>query len=281
MPRKALPCDQPLDRRSGSPVPCRLRCARVQRRLRIRCRRQAGGRSYPRSGLAPSRIERTAPVADDGNARGMLDEIAQAVRDEEHDAPGFGERRISRNSSSEFLVGQRRVGLIEQEEQRSRATARAISVRCCVASEQSARSLSLRCAMPSACITRASASPSRGFSAVLLPCPTSTFWATVRFGKSCGSWWTTATSCQSTAGNHGRPSKVSCAGIGPLLAGDDADQRALAGAVRSGDAEHLARADVELDAVERDGAAVALGDAPDADAVGGAALMPPSSCGRW
>ena len=38
--------------------------------------------------------------------------------------------------------------------------------------------------------------------------PTITFSATVRFGKSCGSWWTTATSCQSTAGNHGRPSRV-------------------------------------------------------------------------
>ena len=36
--------------------------------------------------------------------------------------------------------------------------------------------------------------------------PTIRFSATVRFGKSCGSWWTTATRSRSVAVSHGRPS---------------------------------------------------------------------------
>src|SRR5690606_12434040 len=54
-------------------------------------------------------------------------------------------------------------------------------------------------------------------------------------------------------------------GIRPFRAGDHPDQRRLAGAVRPGDADHLAGPEVEVYAVEGDRRAVALGDVPDAD----------------
>src|SRR5436305_562065 len=57
------------------------------------------------------------------------------------------------------------------------------------------------------------------------------------------------------------------AAVGALLAGQDADERALAGTVRPGDAENLAGANVEIDAVQRDRAAVVLAQAADRDAL--------------
>ena len=104
----------------------------------------------------------------------------------------------------------------------------------------------------------ASAAPSLGRPALVPSRPTSTFSATVRLGKSCGSWWTTATARQSSAGDQGRPLKSELAGVGALLAGDHAHERALSGAVRSGDAEHLAGPNVEVETGQRDGRAIAL-----------------------
>ena len=53
------------------------------------------------------------------------------------------------------------------------------------------------------------------------------------------------------------------AGVGAMDAGEDLDQRRLAGAVLAEQRMHLAGADVEVDSVERQRAGEALGQAGD------------------
>ena len=55
------------------------------------------------------------------------------------------------------------------------------------------------------------------------------------------------------------------AGVGAAVAFEDLDERGLAGAVRAEQREHLAAADLEVDAVERLHAVVGLAQAADAD----------------
>ena len=139
----------------------------------------------------------------------MLDEVAEPVGDEEHDPPFAGELVHLAEELVRLLVGQRRVGLVEQEDARVAGDG-AGDLGPLLGGERAVREeRPASRAMPSACITPASAMPSRGRPVRVPSRPTSTFSATVRFGKSCGSWWTTATWCQSTLGNHGRPSTVS------------------------------------------------------------------------
>ena len=66
--------------------------------------------------------------------------------------------------------------------------------------------------------------------------------------------------------------------VGRLLAGEDAHERRFAGAVRTGDAENLAGDQIEIEAGERDGPAIALLQAADDQRVRGGSARPPRSC---
>src|SRR5204862_7988990 len=55
------------------------------------------------------------------------------------------------------------------------------------------------------------------------------------------------------------------AGVGLLLAGDHAEERGLAGAVRADDADDRARRDLEREVVDEHAVAVALGDVLELD----------------
>ena len=95
------------------------------------------------------------------------------------------------------------------------------------------------------------------------------FSATVRFGKSCGSWCTTATRFDAVLA---RPRLAVDEDLA-LVARSTSPARILIivllpGAVRAGDAEDLAGRGVEVEAVERDRVAVALAEAADRDAGG-------------
>ena len=96
--------------------------------------------------------------------------------------------------------------------------------------------------------------------------PTMTLSPTVRLGNSCGSWCTTATRWTPMSTDHGSPSTRISPVVGGGLRGEDLDHRALAGAVGPGDTQDLPRVRVEVEPVERDGVAVVLAQAPDADA---------------
>ena len=95
--------------------------------------------------------------------------------------------------------------------------------------------------------------------------PRTRFSATVMVGTELYSWWTTATpaACERALGNSAGRLAVDLdrTGIGLDQAGDDLDQRALAGAVLAEQRHHLAGAELEIDLGEGLDAAVALGQA--------------------
>ena len=139
-------------------------------------------------------------VEDQRDAVGVLRELGDPMGHQEHDVAGIGEQVHPAEEVLRLLLGQRGVRLIEEEDprvagqratdldallDRQRDVARACGRRTSrmARSRMSARSCAFR----------------RRTSARVLSRPTMRFSATLRFGNSCGSWWTTATRSRSVA----------------------------------------------------------------------------------
>ena len=90
----------------------------------------------------------------------MRDEVAEPVGDEEHDPPFAGELVHLAEELVEFLVGQRRVGLVEQEDARV-AGDRAGDLGALLGGQRQSASdaAARRASMPSASITRGVGEP--------------------------------------------------------------------------------------------------------------------------
>ena len=167
--------------------------------------------------------------------------------------PGVGERVHAPEQVVGFLLRERGVGLVEQEHagvlgqgprdlrallhgQRHELQGRSATSRM-PSSSMSVRSTGVEIAPQPLRV------PSR---------PIITFSPTVRLGNSCGSWCTTATRCTPMSTDQGSPSTMISPAVCGGLAGEDLDQRALAGAVGTRDAQDLAGSRLEVQAIERD-----------------------------
>ena len=158
--------------------------------------------------------------------------------------PASASSRISRKSSSDSSSVSAEFGSSKRKTRASRASARAISVRCWVASEQSPSGRSARWRDAERVHQLAVVgAPRRGRRRLPPSRPTIMFSATRQIGEELRLLvHDRDRRRQHRRGDQRPPSRVSSPASAGLLAGEDAHQRALAGAVRSGDAEDLARA---------------------------------------
>ena len=129
-----------------------------------------------------------APVADHGDASRVLVEVAEPMRDEKHDPAVRGELVDLSEQLVGFLVGQRGIRLVEQEDLRV-ARDRAGDLGALLGGERAVGELRVGEAVDAERLhhLRVRRAELRAPDAAVPSRPTSTFSATVRLGKSCGS----------------------------------------------------------------------------------------------
>ena len=172
---------------------------------------------------------------------------------------------ISRKSWSDSSSVSAEFGSSNRKTRASRASARAISVRCWVASVQLPKGRSARWRDAEGVHQLAVVAPEARPEQAAALAPDHQILGDGQIGKELRLLMHDRDGRRRIGEAPAAAVEGELARIGRLFAGEDAHQRALAGAVRSGDPQHLARPQLEIEPVERQGIAVALAQAPDAD----------------
>ncbi len=187
--------------------------------------------------------------------------------------PASASRCIRRKRSTDSSWVRAEFGSSNRKTRASRASARPISTRWAMARGTLSMGRSAYSRMARSVSSERSAASSRRTIARVPSRPTIRFWATVRFGKSCGSWCTTATRSRSRAVSQAAPSSSMVPSSAVVSPARILMSVLLPAPFGPGHAEDLAGRRVQVQPVQRAGVAVPLAQAADAqpaDAAGSA-----------
>ena len=231
-------------------------------------------------GLA-HQIRGHAAVADDGHALGMFHQIAQAMAHQDHDAPRRGQAAHLAEELVGFLIGQSGIRLVEEEDagisRQGPGDLGALLGGQGAAAQGPLGQMEDAEGVHQLAVMAPEARPEQAAALA----PDHQILGHAQIGKELGLLMHHRDGRRRIGEAPAAAGEAELPRIGGLFAGEDAHQRALAGAIRSGDPQHLSRAQLEIEPVEGLGIAVALAQAPDLDGAGALARHSPRTHGAF